>query len=137
VRAVLDVNVLVSAVLSARGAPAEIVRRNREGAFELITSDLLIAELVRTLAYPKIRKRIPVEKALAYVSWVRDHGTNAEDPSGPLPVHSPDPGDDYLLALAIDRRALLVTGDQHLLGLSDDLPIVTPAAFMHRLKRQP
>ncbi len=136
-RAVLDVNVLVSAVLSARGVPAELLRRNRDGAFELITSDLLLKELARTLAYPKIRKRIPVEKASAYVSWVQDHSTNAEDPSGPLPVRSPDPDDDYLIALAMDRRALLVTGDQHLLGLSDDLPILTPAAFMSQLSRQP
>ena len=135
-RAVLDVNVSVSAVLSARGTPAEILRRNRDGAFELISSDHLLKELARTLAYPKIRKRIAIEKASAYVSWVRDHSTNAEDPSGPLPVRSPDPDDDYLLALAIDRRALLVTGDQHLLGLSDDLPILTPAAFMNELSRQ-
>jgi putative PIN family toxin of toxin-antitoxin system len=137
VRAVLDVNVLVSAALSARGIPAEILRRHRDGAFELVTSDLLITELVRTLTYPKIRKRIPAEKASAYVNWVRDQSTTAEDPPGPSPVRSPDPDDDYLLALAIDRRAVLVTGDQHLLGINDDLPIVTPATFIGRLDARP
>jgi hypothetical protein len=135
VRAVVDVNVLISAILSARGAPAEILRGSRDGAFELIISEALIAELVRALAYPKIRKRIPSEQADAFVSWVRGHGTVTEDPLDPPPVRSPDPDDDYLLALAISRRAFLVTGDQHLLGLRDDLPILAPAEFLATLDR--
>jgi uncharacterized protein len=135
VRAVVDVNVLISAALSARGPSAEILRNNRDGAFELVVSELLIAELTRALAYPKLRKRIPAEKAAAFVSWVRDHGTTlAEDPPDPAPVSSPDPDDNYLLALAINRRAFLVTGDQHLLGLRQDLPILTPAAFVSKLR---
>ncbi|MGA9858834.1 MAG: putative toxin-antitoxin system toxin component, PIN family [Solirubrobacteraceae bacterium] len=134
-RAVVDVNVLISAILSARGAPAEILRGSRDGAFELIISEALIAELVRALAYPKIRKRIPSEQADAFVSWVRGHGTVTEDPLDPPPVRSPDPDDDYLLALAISRRAFLVTGDQHLLGLRDDLPILAPAEFLATLDR--
>lgn len=60
-----------------------------------------------------------------------EHGTVAEDPA---PVQSPDPGDGYLLALAISRRAFLVTGDQHLLGLGNDLPILTSAAFLTDLR---
>jgi putative PIN family toxin of toxin-antitoxin system len=134
VRAVVDVNVLISAVLSARGPSAEILRSNRDGASELVVSELLIAELIRALNYPKLRKRIPDEKAAAFVSWVRGHGTLAEDPPRPPPVSSPDPDDDYLLALAISRRAFLVTGDQHLLGLREDLPILTPAEFVSKLR---
>lgn len=34
----------------------------------------------------------------------------------------PDPDDDYVLALAIDRRAYLATGDQDLLVVSGDFP---------------
>ena len=132
-RAVVDVNVLISAVLSARGPSAEILRKSRYGALELIVSELLIAELVRALAYPKLRKRIPAEKATAFTGWLRQHGTVAEDPAHPPPVRSPDPDDDYLLALAIDQRAFLVTGDQHLLGLREDLPILTPAEFVAKL----
>jgi uncharacterized protein len=134
VRAVVDVNVLISAALSARGPSAEILRCSRDGAFDLVVSEWLIAELSRALAYPKLRKRIPAEKAAAFTGWVRDHGTLAEDPPDPAPVRSPDPGDDYLLALAIRQRAFLVTGDQHLLGLHDDLPILTPAEFLTKLR---
>lgn len=132
-RAVVDVNVLISAVLSARGPSAEILRSSRCGTFELIVSELLIAELVRALAYPKLRKRISAEKATAFTGWLRRHSTVAEDPADPPPVRSPDPDDDYLLALAIDQRAFLVTGDQHLLGLREDLPILTPADFVAKL----
>ena len=133
-RAVADVNVLISGVLSAKGSSAEILRASRDGQIELVVSEMLLTELKRTLAYPKLRKRIPPEKAAAFVNWVRDHASVAEDPAGPPPVSSRDPDDDYLLALAINRRAYLVTGDQDLLVLSDDLPILTPAHFATKLR---
>jgi hypothetical protein len=134
VRAVIDVNVLVSAVLSSKGSSAEILRASRDGQFELVVSESLLAELKRTLAYPKLRKRIAPENAAAFANWIRDHGSLAEDPASRPPVRSRDPDDDYLLALAIDRRAYLITGDQDLLGLSDDLPILTPAQFAAKLR---
>ncbi len=133
-RAVVDVNVLISAALSARGPSAEILDSSRDGVFELVVSELLIAELKRALGYPKLRSCIPAEKGAAFVSWVRDHGTLVEDPTDPAPVRSPDPDDDYLLVLAIVRRAFLVTGDQHLLGLRNDLPILTSAEFVNTLR---
>jgi putative PIN family toxin of toxin-antitoxin system len=134
VRAVVDVNVLISGVLSAKGPSAEILRASRDGLFELVISEMLLAELKRTLGYPKLRKRIHPEKAAAFINWARDHGGLAEDPASPPPVGSRDPDDDYLLALAITRRAYLVTGDQDLLVLSDDFPILTPAQFTAKLR---
>ncbi len=135
VRAVVDVNVLISGILSARGPSAEVLRASRDGAFELIVSDLLIAELRRALGYPKLSKRIPDEKATAFIGWIRDNGTLVEDPGEPPPVRSRDSDDDYLVALAISRRAFLVTGDQDLLELrNDNLPIVTPAEFAAMLR---
>jgi putative PIN family toxin of toxin-antitoxin system len=135
VRAVVDVNVLISGVLSAKGASAEILRANRDGRFELVVSEMLLTELARTLSYPKLRQRIPPERGDAFINWVREHGTLAEDPDGPPPVSSRDPEDDYLLALAISRRAYLVTGDQDLLILGRDLPILTPANFAAELRQ--
>ena len=134
-RAVVDVNVLISSVLSSKGPSAEVLRASPDGQFELIGSELLLAELERALAYSKLRKRIPAERATAFVGWLRTHATIAEDPDGAPPVRSPDPDDDYLLALAVDERAFLVTGDQHLLGLAEGLPILTPAEFVTKLDR--
>ena len=136
VRAVLDVNVLVSGVLSAKGASAELLRACRDGEFDLVVSERLLTELAHTLAYPRLRKQIPEDRATSYAHWVRDHGSFAEDPVGPPPVACRDPDDDYLLALAFDRSAYLVTGDRDLLVLSADFPILTPAQFADKLRDQ-
>lgn len=132
-RAVVDANVLISAVLSSRGPSAALLRATRDGVFELIVSELLLTEVERACGYPRLRKRMPAERAAAYIGWLRSHGTLAEDPAAPPPIKSPDPDDDYLIALAIDRRAFLVSGDQHLLGLRDELPICPPAESLRML----
>ena len=132
-RAVVDVNVLISAVLSASGSPAAVLRAGREGRFDIILSRLLLQELTRALAYPKLRQRISPNQATSLVNWLTNHGTLVEDPDRPAPVGSRDPGDNYLLAVAAEGRAYLVTGDQDLLVLGDDLPVLTPAQFLAQL----
>jgi putative PIN family toxin of toxin-antitoxin system len=94
VRAVVDVNVLISGILSAKGSSAEILRASRDGQFELVISEKLLTELERTTAYPKLRKRIPAEKAAAFLNWVHAHGRLAEDPASPLPLSSPSRSTD-------------------------------------------
>jgi uncharacterized protein len=133
-RAVVDAHVLISAVLSPRGAPAQVLRAWLNGAFELVVSPSLLAELEGALAYPKLRKRIPQADAAAFAEWLRRSATIADDPDGPPPVTSPDPADDYLLALAVSERAALVSGDKHVLGLGTDLPIYSPEAFIEMLE---
>lgn len=59
VRAVLDMNVIVSAVLSSHGAPARILQTRADGPFEIVVSRELISELRRVLAYPKIAAESP------------------------------------------------------------------------------
>jgi putative PIN family toxin of toxin-antitoxin system len=132
VRAVLDPNVLIASVLSRTGAPAQIVSRWLTGEFELVVSAALLAELERALAYPKLRKRIAEDEAGAFIELLRQTVRLAADPEAP-PRRSADPGDDYLLALAEAERAVLVSGDQHLLALGDELPIQTPRAFLDAL----
>jgi predicted nucleic acid-binding protein len=48
---------------------------------------------------------------------------------------SADPGDDYLLGLAEAARAVLVSGDRHLLKLADELPIQDARTFLEALKK--
>jgi putative PIN family toxin of toxin-antitoxin system len=55
VRAVLDVNVIVSSLLSPQGTPSRIVDAWQDGHFDLLVSPHLMAELQRTLTYPKLR----------------------------------------------------------------------------------
>jgi putative PIN family toxin of toxin-antitoxin system len=130
---VLDANVLISALLSPRGSPAKLLRAWIEGHFELIVSPLLLAELERALAYPKLRRRIDAPDARAFVAWLSASATVAIDPSEPSPISSPDPNDDYLITLAAAQAAFVVSGDAHLLGLAAEMPIITVAAFLARL----
>jgi putative PIN family toxin of toxin-antitoxin system len=133
VRAVLDANVLISAVLSPRGTPARLVLAWQAGAFDLVVSPLLLAEVRRALAYPKLERRIPPADADAFIDWLGRSATVADDPSGAPPVRSDDPGDDYLIALAAAERAVLVSGDVHLTSLASRMPVRTPAAFISEL----
>jgi hypothetical protein len=133
VRAVLDPNVLVSAVLSRSGAPAEIVSNWLGGEFELIVSPLLLDELERVLEYPKLRKQIAAESAAQYAHLFRERAVLASDPEAAV-RRSPDPADDYLIALAEAERALLVSGDEHLLTLAEELPIFSPREFLATLE---
>jgi len=130
VRAVLDPNVLIAAALSPQGSPARILRAWLDGAFELFTSPLLLEELERALSYPKLRQRISPDEAHALVALLRDEAELRPDPTGVLPARSTDPGDDYLIALAADSRAIIVSGDHHLLELADQLPVQSPVDFL-------
>jgi putative PIN family toxin of toxin-antitoxin system len=129
VRAVLDPNVLVSALVSSEGAPAKIVARWRDGDFELIASLALLTELAAALAYPRLRKRISVEDATAVIELLRKEASLRDDPLDP-PRRSRDAGDGYLIALAEASDAMLVSGDRDLLALSDRLPIFPPREFI-------
>jgi putative PIN family toxin of toxin-antitoxin system len=129
-RAVVDPNVHISALLAPRGAPAGVLRAWIDGAFDLIVSPLLLAELEPALAYRKLRKRIPADEAARVAGWLRGSATLVDDPAVAPPIRSLDPGGDYLLALAVTARAALVTGDGHLLTLDTELPIYPPAAFL-------
>ncbi len=134
VRAVLDPNVIISALLSPKGAPAETLRAWIGGAFELIVSPLLLAELARALAYPKLRKRIAADQASLVIAWLQNSASVVKDPRDPPSVRSPDPGDDYLIALAEAEQAVLVSGDDHLLRLSKSLPIYGVVRFLEVLE---
>ena len=132
-RAVLDPNVLISAAISSAGAPAAVVRRWLDGEFEVVSSEMLLDELTRALAYPKLRKRLSGVDAAEYVALVRRESLIRPDPAEPPSIASSDADDNYLIALAESTRSILVSGDGHLLALADRLPIHSPASFLELL----
>ncbi len=135
-RAVLDVSVVIAAALAPAGPPAELLRAWLHGRYELVVSAQLLKELERALAYPKLRKRVTQAESQQLVDLLRAEGEVHADPAGSPPVRSPDPGDDYLIALAVSARAVIVSGDAHLLGLEGDFPVYTPAAFLDLLEEK-
>ncbi len=130
-RAVLDPNVLIAALLSRDGTPAKLIARWLQGEFELVVSAHLLDELERALGYPKIRARIDESDTSVFLDLLRASAVTAPDTD---PVRrSRDSDDDYLIALAESQRAILVSGDADLLELADALPIEAPTAFLRRL----
>ena len=134
-RAVADPNVLISALLSREGSPAQVLLAWREGRFDLIVSPLLLEELERALAYPKLRRHVTEGDATAVVGWLSRSAATADDPTGQPAVTSSDSGDDYLIALAGAERAALVSGDKHLLALAGRIPVYSPREFLELLDR--
>jgi putative PIN family toxin of toxin-antitoxin system len=134
VRAVLDPNVIISALLAPQGSPAKVFRAWLDGAYELVVSSLLLAELERALGYRKLQKQIQPAEAAELVELLQREADLLEDPTDAPEVRSPDPGDDYLIALAAAGRAVIVSGDDHLLGLRNELPVYSPADFLALLE---
>jgi uncharacterized protein len=132
VRAVLDANILISALISPSGAPARAVSSWLAGQYELVVSELLLAEVERVLADSKFRDLVSPRDADTFVELVRRGAVIAPDPADPR-SRSRDPGDDYLVALAEAGRAVLVTGDRHLLELAGALPVATVREFVDSL----
>lgn len=132
-RAVLDPNIYVSGLLSPAGAPADVLRAWRDGRFEAVVSPLLLGELERVLAYPKLRKRISAEQAAAFIALLTANAESAPDTQAK--IHTADPDDDYLVGLAQHARAAIVSGDRHLLDMADRLPIFTAREWLEQLDR--
>jgi hypothetical protein len=133
-RAVLDTNVFVSAFIRPAGPPGRILALLLDGAFVLVLSPPLVAELRRALGYRTVRKYVrltagDLELRLAELE------TLADPVPGTRPVTAPlrDPKDRIVLAAAVEGRAdYVVTGDDDLrsLGEHEGIGIVSPSAFL-------
>ena len=137
-RALLDANVLISAVIRPRGTPGLIVAALLErDSFELVLSPRIVADVEAALELGKIRKylREPEEAML----WLADLAALADlaDDTGRAKGVCRDPSDDAVLSAAIEGRAdVIVTGDADLLVLEEHegIAIVTPRAFLDLLR---
>lgn len=132
-RAVLDPGVLVSALIAPAGTPARLVEQARSGTFEIVASALLLEELEGVLARDKFRRYVGLDVVERYVARLRSDAFVAADPADPGPLTSPDPADDYLIALAFSQNAMLVSGDSDLLDLVGGAPILAPADLLQVL----
>jgi uncharacterized protein len=110
-RVVLDTNILVSALMVQLGYPAAIYRAWQEGYFTLLICEEQFDELRATLHKPAIAERIKPHKAGRLVNQLKEFAETI----GSLPrvERSPDPTDDFLLALSEAGKAdYLVIGDK-------------------------
>jgi putative PIN family toxin of toxin-antitoxin system len=136
-RVVLDANVFISALLSPRGSPAQLLRFWLAGAFDLVVSPLLLAELQRALSYPKLARAVNPDEARTFVEELRNSAVLLDDPSQVESGVTRDPNDDYLVALARAASAdVLVSGDPHITEVPGLEPrVLTPRELLEILER--
>jgi putative PIN family toxin of toxin-antitoxin system len=126
--------VLVSAAIATAGPPRQIVSAGVDGRFQLLASPALLDEVRGVLARPKFRRWISSATATEFIDGLGQDAMIVDDPPA-QPGLSPDPDDDYLIALTRAAGAdYLVSGDRHLLDVKDvDPPVITPRHFLDLL----
>ena len=134
IRAVLDTNALVSALLFG-GRPGLLISLWESGQVVPLLSRDVLLEYARVLGYPKFAlkpediKGLIEEHVLPFAEMVSVDETPA--------IVQEDPADDKFLALAVIGRAdILISGDRHLLALKRyrGVDILTPRQLLERLE---
>ncbi len=136
IRAVLDTNVVISALLFS-GPPSQLVPAWQSGRLQPIVSSPILNEYVRVLAYPKFGltaseiHSLLEEDLLPYIEAVRV--SLSEVPA----LRDPDDAKFVNCAIAAGVR-WLVSGDDDLLALRrvNSVEIVTVSTFLQHLKRR-
>jgi uncharacterized protein len=130
-RVVLDTNVLLSALISPRGAPDTIYRAWKATKFDIVTSVVQLDELRRVSRYPKFKAILQPARVgtminnLQHAIILNRLTVNAE---------LNDPDDAFLISMSTAGKAdFLVTGD-HRSGLLqkrkiERTRILTPTKF--------
>lgn len=135
----LDTNVIVSSVISRKGAPFQLIQAWHAGKFTLISSPQIIEEVVGVLSQPRIKGTFFVTDG-RITQLAETLRVEALLVDGKADVHGAipnDPSDEMFLAAALDGQAdVIVSGDKHLLGLGSfrSIPILTPRQFLDQLE---
>lgn len=134
IRAVLDANVIVSGMVAFPDPSrvlAVVLRTWVRGRFELLISDHILDEVIRTAAKPYFSERIDHRLRERLINAVSQQATRVQITHAVSGVAT-HPEDDLVLATAMSAEAdYLVTGDRQLRRLDrfGDVAIVSPAMF--------
>jgi putative PIN family toxin of toxin-antitoxin system len=139
IRAVLDTNVILSALRSRNGASFEIMDRLDRGEFFLMLSQTVLAEYEEVIK----REMIPLGYSAAAIDRFLDdlcYTAQVFKPSGFWKTALPDPDDEPLAQLAMESKIdYLVTHNVRHFP-ADRLPavrVVDPRAFLNILRQSP
>lgn len=133
-KAVIDPNVLISAVITSGVSAALFDRWLTDRPFDIVVCPAPIGELRAVLARDRFRRWISVGESGMFVGRLEHEAERWADPTN-VPAVTSDPKDDYLVALYRDCGAdLLVSGDSDLLELdAEDVVVLTPGELLARL----
>ena len=135
IKIILDTNVLLSALLSPVGPPAQLLEAWERKRIVVVASGALIAELRDVTSRPFFQARLRASTIELLAAGLQDLSEFCADL--PQEVVAPDAKDSSLLALSEASHAdFLVTGDKELLALKHHGPtrIITPTAMIQVLK---
>jgi hypothetical protein len=145
VRVVVDTNVWISGLLTARGNPARIVDALEAGAFEPAVSPALLDELQAAARKPRIVRRSPeIGRGVDRLVPLLRERSVLVSPARSRAV-ARDPDDDEVLAVAIAAGAThVVSGDRDLIDdeavrsalAAAGVVLMTPAEFAASLQAQ-
>ena len=133
--AVLDTNVVLSALVFREGRVATLRAAWQSERFQPLVAKSTVEELLRALAYPKFRLSVEDRQDLLadFLPWCRVVAMPSRLPRLP-PCR--DPNDlPFLQLAAAGKASYLVSGDRDLLVLDGQVPfrVLGPAAFMAAL----
>jgi putative PIN family toxin of toxin-antitoxin system len=138
IRVVIDTNVFISATFLPHSKPAKIIDWIRGGKMVWVTSPEILEELTRVLLSPRVKKRHGLT-AQQITKVLEGLIQGAEITPGTIRADaSRDPEDNKFQACAVEGQAdYLVSGDKDLTDLKSyqDIPIVSPAAFLEIMER--
>lgn len=118
IRAVIDTNILVSALIKPDGPSGPILRALRDDLFKIVFSPPLLNELVQVLACPKLRKKYHIDQ-IAQESLLALLVLRGEviSPTRKIRICRDHRDDIFLEAAAGGKADYLITGDHDLLSL--------------------
>ncbi len=136
-RLVLDTNILLSALMVRGTPPDRLYEAWRHGRFHLASAEQQLDELKRVSRRPFFKARLTASEIGRMINDIRRLATMCD----PLPsvTVSPDPNDDFVLAIAQAAAAdYLVTGDKSdllALGSHASTRIVSAKTMVQLLER--
>lgn len=131
-RIVLDTSVLISFLLTRGSTISRILDRWESGDIEVVVSPGIIEELKRVAAEKRIAGKLK-PGALDDLLQSLQEGALLIPGQLELPGATPDPGDDMVIACAVEGEAsYIITRDPHLLGLREyeGILILDPEQFV-------
>lgn len=136
-KAVVDTNVLISALLFPGGAPDRVLRAALRGHYDLVLSPFIIQELARVL---ERKFGYTGEEAKAVAEFIENSASVIVAPSAVPEIITSKKADNEILACALEAGAdYLVTGNlKHIYPLKNvgTSKIVSPAGFLAILQSQ-
>ena len=138
-KAVIDTNVMVSVAFPKGELAGELRDMIADGAFTLVTSREIVAEVYRVLHYPRILKQFNASKDNIdeFIGMIIEYALFGES-RYTLDEIKEDPSDDMFLACAMEAKAdFIVSRDPHLRNLKQfhGIKIINVKEFVEKVRK--